>query len=197
MRFYIPAHAKQMQIYRWTSLAPDKAMHINRMVVKLCCIWSPLAGPWWWNSLSRGGIGYCPQEGPVQSLWVAFKNDSIPGDSSRALFGMVICDPFKWLSDLQLGGWKGHFESPGTSSFSIRNIEKWEAQFVVDKHRLHLWFQHGYIQGPREMVTGDCGFPIEVCRLEHWNKLIFSLNDATTSWSFQWEYLPESFCSWV
>ena len=27
MRFYIPAHAKQMQIYRWTTLAPDKAVH--------------------------------------------------------------------------------------------------------------------------------------------------------------------------
>ena len=27
MRFYIPAHAKQMQIYRWSTLAPDKAMH--------------------------------------------------------------------------------------------------------------------------------------------------------------------------
>ena len=69
MRFYIPTHAKQMQICRWTTLAPDKAMHINSMVVKLCCM-LPLAGPWWWNSLSLGGIGYCPQ---VPSLWGSFQ----------------------------------------------------------------------------------------------------------------------------
>ena len=27
----------------------------------------------------------------------------VPGNSAGDLFGMVICDPLKWLSDLQLG----------------------------------------------------------------------------------------------
>ena len=55
------------------------------------------------------------------------RNDTrwpLPGDSIRDLFGMVIRDPFRWLSDLQLGDQKvtlNHLDM----TFSVFFLETW------------------------------------------------------------------------
>ena len=46
-------------------------------------------------------LGLGPQFRTIPDAW-RYKKEP-PGDSSRDLFGMVKRDPFKWLSDLQLG----------------------------------------------------------------------------------------------
>ena len=141
MRFYIPAHAKQMQICRWTTLAPDKAMHINRMTVKLCCM-LPLAGPWWWNSLSLGGRGYCPQ---VPSLWGSFQKwfytkFFFQSETSEKLgLAQLVVDKYLPHSSTIKCFQPGYIQSPSG---------KWSLEIVVNKCavcRLEHWNIYIYI----------------------------------------------------
>ena len=70
---------------------------------------------------------------------------SLPGDSSRDLFGMVSSrDPFKgWIVTSNDRGWKGHFESPGRYYSMIFRVKLWLINF--EKNRTYKCVREKYV----------------------------------------------------
>ena len=113
---YIPYH---VSIYP-TSFLPNRRLKTNRSLNQATChrrkqvlASTPPSAHHLRRFLFRRCLGVLntvdgqnpapPKDDNYPIIYRVLTIPEYPGDSSRDLFGMVFCDPFKGLSDLQLG----------------------------------------------------------------------------------------------